>query len=150
MDVHDLPTINASLNATSAILLTLGYRFVRRGRIRAHRICMSAAFATSTAFLACYITYHVLKQRLTGEAHTRFAGTGLVRPLYFTILISHLILAFAVLPMALATLYYALRARFEKHRRIARWTFPIWLYVSITGVVVYLMLYHLYPSAAHG
>ncbi len=148
IEVSDLPTVNASLNATSAVLLALGYRFIRRRRVHAHRVCMLAAFGVSIVFLACYVTYHVLRRRMTGEAHTLFTGTGLVRPIYYTILISHLILAMAVVPLALTTLYYALRARFETHRRVARWTLPIWLYVSVTGVAVYLMLYHLYPASA--
>ena len=146
IDVHHLPAINAALNATSAVLLFVGYSFVRRGRIAAHRACMLSAFATSTLFLVCYVIYHILKRRLTGQAHTSFTGVGIVRPIYFTILISHLILAFAVLPLVLTTLYFALRGRFDRHRRIARWTFPIWLYVSVTGVVVYVMLYQALPS----
>jgi putative membrane protein len=142
IEVSDLPTVNASLNATSAVLLTLGYRFIRRREIRAHRICMSAAFAVSTAFLACYVVYH------WKAGSTSFTGQGLVRPIYFVILISHVLLAMAVLPLALTSLYYALRARFETHRRVARWALPVWLYVSVTGVLVYLMLYHLYPASA--
>lgn len=148
IEVTDLPSINASLNGTAAALLTLGYVCIRRGKVRGHIICMVSAFVVSTIFLACYVTYHVLKQRMTGDAHTRFLGTGVIRPIYFTLLISHVILAVAVLPFILIALNHAIRRRFNKHRRVARWAFPVWLYVSITGVVVYFMLYHLYPSAA--
>lgn len=148
IDVTTLPTVNASLNATAAVLLITGYTFIKQGKVKAHRISMLAAFAVSAAFLASYLTYHYLKHQATGEAHTRFTATGIVRPIYFTILWSHLVLAIVVLPLILAAMYYALRARFEKHRRVARWAFPVWLYVSVTGVVVYLMLYHLFPATA--
>lgn len=132
-----LPTLNAALNATSALLVTTGYTFIRRGRVRAHKACMIAAFATSTAFLASYLYYHAQ------VGATSFGGQGWIRPVYFTILISHTFLAATVVPLVLVTLYRAVRERFERHRAIARWTLPIWLYVSVTGVVVYLMLYHL-------
>jgi len=135
-----LPHLNAILNSTSAILLAAGYRFIRKGRIDAHRNCQLTAFSTSTLFLISYLTYHYY------HGATRFPGQGIVRPLYFTILITHTILAVVIVPMILLTLYRAARRDFVRHRRIARWTLPLWLYVSVTGVVVYLMLYHLYPQ----
>jgi putative membrane protein len=135
-----LPHLNAVLNSTSALLLLSGYRFIRLGRIQAHRNCQVAAVVTSTLFLVSYLTYHYY------HGATRFAGQGLARPLYFTILISHTILAVAIVPLIIITLYRAARGNFIRHRRIARWTLPLWLYVSVTGVIVYLMLYHIYPS----
>lgn len=140
LELSDLPTVDAALNATSAVLLTLGFIFIRRGNVRAHKACMLSAVGTSTVFLACYLTYHYF------HGTTRFAGQGAVRPLYFAILISHTVLAAAIVPLVVTTLYRALRGRFELHRRIAHWTLPTWLYVSVTGVVVYWMLYHLYPT----
>ncbi len=134
--VPTLPTLNAALNATSAVLLALGFAFIRRGRWKVHRAFMLSAFATSTAFLVSYLYYHAQ------VGTTPFAGQGWVRPVYFTILLTHTVLAVAVVPLALVTLARALRARFDRHRRIARWALPLWLYVSVTGVVVYLMLYH--------
>jgi putative membrane protein len=135
-----LPHLNAILNSTSAILLIAGYRFIRKGRINAHRNCQLAAFTTSTLFLISYLTYHYY------HGATRFPGQGIVRPIYFAILITHTTLAVVIVPMILLTLYRAVRLDFIRHKRIARWTLPLWLYVSITGVIVYLMLYHLYPS----
>lgn len=132
-----LPTLNALLNTTSAVLLIFGYRFIRRQNIRAHRACMLAAFSISVLFLISYLTYHY------HVGSTRFTGQGWIRPIYFTILLSHTVLAALVPFLALLTLFRALQAQFPKHRRIARWTLPIWLYVSVTGVIVYLMLYHL-------
>jgi uncharacterized membrane protein YozB (DUF420 family) len=117
-----------------------GFRFIRRGRIQAHRNCQVSAVVTSTLFLISYLTYHYY------HGATRFAGQGLVRPLYFAILLTHTILAVVIVPLILITLYRAARKDFVRHRRIARWTLPLWLYVSVTGVIVYLMLYHLYPS----
>ena len=137
LELSDLPTVDAALNATSAVLLTLGFILIRRGKVRAHKACMLSAVGTSTLFLACYLTYHYF------HGTTRFLGQGLVRPLYFSILISHTVFAVVIVPLVLTTLYRALRGRFELHRRIARWTLPAWLYVSVTGVVVYWMLYHL-------
>ena len=141
MTLSDLPPINASLNALSAIFLGFGFLFIRRKNIPAHRKCMTAAFATSTVFLACYLTYH-----LSVKVVTKFSGQGWIRPFYFTLLISHVFLAMLILPLAIITLSRALRARFDLHRKIARWTWPIWMYVSVTGVLVYLMLYQLYPA----
>lgn len=135
--ISALPTLNAVLNATSAVLLILGYQFIRQQNIRAHRICMIAAFSVSVLFLISYLTYHY------HAGTTRFPGQGWVRLVYFIILISHTILAALVPFLAVLTLFRALKEQFAKHRRIARWTLPIWLYVSVTGVLVYLMLYHL-------
>ncbi|MEP6718312.1 MAG: DUF420 domain-containing protein [bacterium] len=135
-----LPHVNAILNSTSAILLMAGYRFIRQGRINAHRNCQIAAVSTSTLFLISYLTYHFY------HGATKFPGQGTVRTLYFTILLTHTILAVVIVPLILLTLYRAARQDFVRHRRIARWTLPLWLYVSVTGVIVYLMLYHLYPS----
>lgn len=137
MSVADLPALNATLNAIAAVLLVTGYLLIRRGRIRQHRRVMLAAFTTSALFLVSYVTYHA-------NAGSRpFAGQGPIRIVYFAILISHVILAAAILPLALITLTHGLRERFDRHVPIARWTLPIWLYVSVTGVVVYWMLYQM-------
>ena len=135
MTVHDLPAINATLNAISGILLFAGYLFIRAKKIREHRRCMIAAFVTSSLFLICYIVYHAQ------VGSVRFTRQGFVRPLYFSVLITHVTLAAFVLPLAIVTLSRGLKARYAQHRRIARWTFPIWLYVSVTGVLVYVLLY---------
>lgn len=140
MTISDLPTINAILNSISAIFLTFGYGFIRQKKINAHRACMVGAFITSTIFLASYLTYHYY------HGATGFTGQGIIRPIYFTILITHTILAVVIVPLIFITLARALKGRFDRHRQIARWTLPLWLYVSVTGVVVYLMLYHLYPA----
>ena len=135
-----LPHLNACLNGTSAVLLFSGYRFIRAKNVIAHRTCQVAALVVSILFLASYLTYHY------NHGSTRFQGTGLARPIYFTILTTHTILAIVIVPLVILTFYRALRNDFTRHRRIARITLPIWLYVSITGVIVYLMLYHIYPS----
>jgi putative membrane protein len=138
LPLSDFPALDAALNAASALLLSLGFVFIRRQQVGAHKVCMLSAFSTSTLFLICYLWYH---------AHygvTRFTGRGAVRPFYFALLGSHTILAAAIVPLALVTLSRALRQRFDLHRRIARWTLPLWIYVSVTGVIVYWMLYHLY------
>jgi putative membrane protein len=135
----NLPTLNACLNTTSALLLLLGFYFIRQRNIPAHRACMGGAFLVSVLFLVSYLLYHY------HAGTTRFTGQGMVRLAYFTILISHTVLAALVPFLAVITLLRALRGHYDKHRRIARWTLPIWLYVSVTGVVVYVMLYHLYP-----
>jgi uncharacterized membrane protein YozB (DUF420 family) len=137
MSVADLPALNATLNAIAAVLLVTGYVLIRRGRIQQHRRVMLAAFSTSALFLVSYVIYHA------NTGSRPFAGPGAIRIVYFAILISHVILAAAILPMALITLTQALRERFDRHMRIARWTLPIWLYVSVTGVIVYLMLYQM-------
>jgi len=135
-----LPALNAALNSLSAVFLFTGYLFIRAKNRDAHRACMLAAFACSILFLISYLVYHFQ------VGSVGFKGQGWIRPVYFTILITHTILATAVVPLALITLVRALRERFDAHRRIARWTFPIWLYVSVTGVIVYWMLYWLVPS----
>ncbi len=132
------PALNASLNAAAAVFLVAGFAMIRTRRIQAHRACMGTAFALSTAFLVSYVIYHLQVGSVS------FAGQGWIRPVYFALLISHIILAAAILPLALVTLTRALRERFDKHRAIARWTLPIWLYVSLTGVVIYWLLYHAY------
>jgi uncharacterized membrane protein YozB (DUF420 family) len=138
MSAADLPHLNAVLNALSGALLTAGFLFIRRRRIGAHRACMIAAFCTSVLFLISYVTYHA-------QMGSRpFPGTGAVRALYFSVLIPHVVLAAAVLPLAIVTLRRGLRRDDLRHRRIARWTLPIWLFVSVTGVIVYLMLYQMY------
>jgi putative membrane protein len=136
--VSDLPTVNALLNGTAAVLLATGWTCIRRGRIDAHRRCMLAAFTASCLFLVSYVVYHA-------QAGSRpFTGQGLARSVYFAILVTHVLLAAAILPLALVTLRRALGGDYVRHRRIARWTFPVWMYVSVTGVVIYLMLYHWY------
>ena len=135
--ISDLPTVNATLNTISTVLLTVGFFMIRRRKIIAHRNCMIAAFVVSGLFLTSYLIYHY------HAGSTPFEGSGWIRFVYFAVLIPHIILAAAILPLALTTLYFALRKRFTKHRRIARWTLPIWLYVSVTGIIVYWMLYHL-------
>jgi len=135
-----LPHLNACLNGTSALLLLSGYTFIRQRNVVAHRACQIAALAVSILFLASYLTYHY------NHGTTRFQGTGLARPIYFTILTSHTILAMVIVPLVILTFYRAFRKDFVRHRRIARVTLPIWLYVSITGVIVYFMLYQIYPS----
>lgn len=132
-----LPSINASLNAVTAILLVLGYILIRRRAVTAHKLCMVSASITSTIFLGCYLYYHFYHGR------TSFPGTGFVRPVYFTILSSHTILAVVQLPLIFMTLFRAFRGEFQKHIVIARVTLPIWLYVSITGVIIYFMLYQI-------
>ena len=140
MTVRDLPALNAVLNATSAILLVIGFWLIRTKRIALHRRVMTVAFATSTLFLISYLTYHAQ------VGSVRFTGTGRARTIYFAILISHTILAALVAPLAVTTFILARRGRFEIHRRFARITLPIWLYVSVTGVVIYTMLYRMHWS----
>ena len=130
------PVINASLNGASTVLLLIGHRFIKKGRMPAHRATMITAVITSTLFLTSYLYYHAH----VGSVH--FQGTGWSRPVYFTILISHVVLAAVIVPLVIVTLTRALRERFDRHRAIARWTYPLWLYVSVTGVLVYFMLYH--------
>jgi uncharacterized membrane protein YozB (DUF420 family) len=139
-DYSFFPALNATLNGASAVLIVTGRSLIKRKKVALHRACMLAAVVTSAAFLACYLYYHAH----VGSVH--FPGQGWVRPVYFTILISHTILAGAVPILVVLSLTLALRQRFERHRRIARWTYPIWLYVSVTGVVVYLMLYQIYGA----
>jgi putative membrane protein len=138
MTIEDLPTLNATLNAISAALLSVGYMFIRRKERQRHKVCMLAAFAMSVLFLISYVTYHAQ------VGSKPFPGQGASRAIYFTVLIPHVILAATIVPLALITLSRGLSNRIDPHRRIARWTLPIWLYVSITGVIVYLMLYVMY------
>jgi uncharacterized membrane protein YozB (DUF420 family) len=137
ISVSQLPSLNAALNALSAILLIAGYLFIKSRNIKAHKTCMLAAFASSVFFLISYLVYHYQ------VGSVPFKGQGSIRLVYFTILLTHTVLATAVVPLALVTLFRALKERFDRHRRIACWTLPIWLYVSVTGVIVYAMLYHM-------
>jgi uncharacterized membrane protein YozB (DUF420 family) len=139
-DYSLFPALNATLNGTSAVLIATGRGLIRRGNMAAHRACMIAAVICSTAFVVSYLWYHAH----VGSVH--FQGRGFVRPVYFAILISHTSLALVVVPLVIVTLVRALRARYDRHRAIAHWTYPIWLYVSVTGVVIYVMLYHLYAA----
>ena len=138
-DVAALPALNAVLNGASAVLLTAGWLAIRRRRIAVHRACMLGAFSVSVLFLVSYVVYHAL------AGSRPFTGQGWIRPVYFAILISHVVLAAAMVPFVLTTLYRALGADFARHARLARVTLPVWLYVSVTGVVVYLILYRLFP-----
>jgi uncharacterized membrane protein YozB (DUF420 family) len=133
-----LPHLNAALNAASFLLLVAGLYNIKRGRVSAHRACMLSALVVSALFLVSYVVYHAQ------YGSVRFMGQGLARPVYFVILITHVTLAITIVPLVFVTARRALQGDFARHRRIARWTYPLWLYVSITGVVVYLMLYHLY------
>jgi len=142
MTVHDLPAVNASLNALSTVFICLGWWFILHERKAQHIAMMICALTTSTAFLTCYLIYH-----FNVRVVTKFTAVGLVRPVYYALLSSHILLAFVTLPLVIMTVIPALRARFDKHRRIAKWTMPIWLYVSVTGVLVYLMLYKWFPPA---
>ncbi len=135
-----LPHLNAALNASSFVLLSSGYVFIRRKNVKAHRNCQLAALTTSVIFLISYLTYHA------HHGVTKFAGQGIARPIYFTILYTHTFLAAVIVPLVIITVRRAKREDFQRHKRIARVTLPMWLYVSITGVVVYVMLYHLYPA----
>jgi uncharacterized membrane protein YozB (DUF420 family) len=139
--VHPLATTNAVLNAVATVLLIAGWSFIKRGKVRAHRAAMMSAFAVSTVFLACYLTYHAL------VGHVPFRGEGGVRTVYFAILITHIILAVFVPILALRMFFLAWKGRWDAHRRLGKITMPIWLYVSVTGVVIYAMLYHLFPGA---
>lgn len=141
-DYSIFPALNAGLNGASAIMITTGRMLIRRQKVRLHRACMITAVATSSLFLISYLYYHAH----VGSVH--FPGQGWVRPVYFTILISHTLLAAAVVPLVLISLNYALREKFDRHRRIVRWAYPVWLYVSVTGVVVYVMLYQIYGAHA--
>lgn len=138
--VSMLPAVNATLNGASAVFIVLGYRFVRRRELERHRNAMVAAFACSTLFLVSYVIYHAYK------GHTVFAGEGLIRPIYFFILITHIVLSAVALPLILTTFFYSLSRRFQTHRKVARWTLPLWLYVSVTGVLVFAILKTFNPA----
>jgi uncharacterized membrane protein YozB (DUF420 family) len=136
----DLPAVNASLNGLSAVLLMFGFLFIRKKNVPAHRRCMQAAVMTSTLFLVCYVVYHA------NAGRTVFRDPAWFRPYYLGLLLTHTVLAVVIVPMVIVTLSRALRERFDKHKRIARWTWPLWMYVSVTGVVIYLLLYQVYPQ----
>jgi uncharacterized membrane protein YozB (DUF420 family) len=140
MSFSDLPAVNAGLNSLSVIFLTAGYVFIRRQNKIAHRNCMIAAFVTSTIFLTCYLIYHA------NAGRTVFRKPQWFRPFYLTLLLTHTVLAVVIVPMILMTMTRALRERFDAHRRIARWTWPLWMYVSVTGVIIYLLLYQIFPQ----
>jgi putative membrane protein len=140
--VEFFPPLNASLNALSGVFLLIGYSLIRQKKIQTHKRFMLAACTTSVLFLICYVTYHTIR----GGVVTKFAGTGGWRTLYLAILTSHTILAVVILPLAILSVYNGLKMRVPQHRRVARWTFPLWMYVSVTGVLVYFFLYHWFPS----
>ena len=144
--VQIFPHINAALNALSGIFLVCGLFFILNKRVHEHRLCMLTASSLSALFLICYISYHSLRTYYFGLGPTKFTGEGIVRPIYFTILTSHTFLAAVIAPFVVATLYKALKGNFDSHKRLARLVYPVWLYVSITGVIVYVFLYHLYPG----
>lgn len=141
MSISDLPAVNASLNALSAILLTAGFVHIKQGRQTAHRNCMVGALVCSVLFLTCYITYHLHAGR------TVFKDPAWFRPIYLGLLLTHTILAVVIVPMVIVTVVRAARGRFDSHKRIARWTWPMWMYVSVTGVLIYLLLYQIFPQA---
>jgi uncharacterized membrane protein YozB (DUF420 family) len=141
MTVHDLPAVNATLNGLSAILLACGFVCIKRKKVAAHRACMIAAFSTSVIFLICYLAYHYL------AGVTRFQNPPWFRPYYIALLTSHTLLAVVIVPLILMTLHRALKQRFDLHKKIARWTWPLWMYVSVTGVAVYLILYQFFPQS---
>jgi len=140
MTLHDLPAVNGTLNGLSAIFLSAGYIFIKKKNMRAHRNCMISAFATSVIFLICYLTYHYY------HGVTKFKDPAWFRPIYIALLFTHTVLAVVIVPLILITLNRALKERFELHKKIARWTWPLWMYVSVTGVVVYLILYQIFPQ----
>lgn len=146
MNIYDLPAVNAALNGLSAVFLTLGFIFIKRGNKIAHRNCMISAFVTSIVFLTCYLIYHGYIACVLHRGPTRFLNPLWFRPIYLTILITHTILAMVIVPLILRTLWLAKKQRFEAHKKIARWTWPAWMYVSVTGVVVYLLLYQIFPQ----
>ena len=141
MTAHDLPAVNATLNGLSAVFLACGYFFIKRGDKTAHRNCMMAALSTSAIFLVCYLTYH-----FTVKTLTHFVEPHWFRPFYLTLLVSHTLLAVVILPLIVATVIFAAKQNFERHKKIARWTWPLWMYVSVTGVLVYLLLYQIFPQ----
>ena len=141
MEINDLPHVMAALNSLSVVLLSAGYYFIRRGRWRHHRACMITALVVSAAFLVFYVIYKA------NSGFAKFGGEGLVRPIYFSILVVHILGAIAIVPLVPLTVWRALKGRLEDHRRIARWTWPLWVYVGVSGVVVYVMAVHIYPYA---
>ena len=150
MSFSNLPAVNAFLNGVSAVLLSFGLHFILNRNEIAHRRCMLGAFGSSILFLICYITYHGYRAYVLHVGPTRFLEPAWFRPIYLGILLTHTVLAVVVVPLAIVTLSRALRARFDKHRKIARWTWPIWMYVSVTGVLIYFLLYRIYPQHGTG
>jgi putative membrane protein len=148
MSLADLPAVNACLNGLSGVLLGLGYRFIRRKNKDAHRNCMVAAFVTSILFLACYLTYHGYLAYALHRGPTVFKEPAWFRPIYLVILGTHTVLAVVIVPLAVITLVLALKQRFDRHRAIARWTWPLWMYVSVTGVLIYFLLYRIFPQSS--
>jgi putative membrane protein len=142
----DLPAVNAVLNSLSAVFLMTGWVFIKRQNQSAHIKCMIAALITSTAFLTCYVYYHYKMKQVYGEAHTSFQDPAWFRPIYLAILFTHLIGAFAIVPLVIMTVTWAIRRRFESHKKVSRWTWPLWMYVSVTGVLIYLLLYQIFPQ----
>jgi uncharacterized membrane protein YozB (DUF420 family) len=142
MTLHDLPAVNATLNGLSAAFLTAGYVFIKRKNMKAHRNCMISAFVTSALFLVCYLTYHIVVHHVTV-----FRDPPWFRPIYLTILLTHTVLAVVIVPLIFMTLSRGLRGQFDRHKRIARWAWPIWMYVSVTGVLVYWLLYQKFPQS---
>lgn len=147
LDLAFLPTLNAALNGLATLLLLAGYVLIRAGKRDAHKRCMLGAFATSVIFLGCYLLHKAWKASVGDTLHTTFAGQGAARAIYLVILLTHLVLAMAVPVLAVLLIRWGLTRQWEKHKRLARWAWPVWLYVSVTGVVIYLMLYH-WPTAA--
>jgi len=146
MTISDLPAVNASLNTIASILLMAGFVLIKRGNKTAHRNCMVGALICSTIFLASYVYYHYSMKKMYGEAHTRFLNPEWFRPIYLTILFTHLVCAIAIVPMVIVTVSRAARGRFELHKKIALWTWPVWMYVSVTGVLIYFLLYQIFPQ----
>lgn len=146
MSLADLPLVNACLNGLSAILLSVGYYFIRHKRQIAHRNCMVAAFITSALFLVGYITYHGYRAYYLHQGPTVFRNPPAFRPVYLAILLTHTVLAMVIVPLALTSMWLGLKQRFDRHRRLSRWTWPVWMYVSVTGVVIYLLLYRIFPQ----
>ena len=146
MTLSDLPAVNATLNGISAVLLITGYCFIKRGNQKAHQNCMVGALIASVLFLSCYVYYHYSMKKLYGSAHTRFLNPEWFRPIYLVILFTHLVAAIAIVPMVIVTVTRAARRQFDRHKRIARWTWPVWMYVSTTGVLIYFLLYQIFPQ----
>lgn len=142
MTLHDLPALNASLNGLSALLLLAGFIFIKRGNQDAHRRCMITAFVSSCVFLIGYLVHKVF---VVKGVNTPFAGPAGLKPWYLLMLATHVILAMAIVPLALASIAFGLKGKFEQHKKVARWTWPLWMYVSVTGVLIYLLLYQIYP-----
>ena len=141
-----LPAVNATLNSLSAVFLTVGYVLIKRKQINRHRNCMIAAVITSVVFLTSYLTYHYGMQHYYGKGATIFRDPSWFRPIYLTILLTHTVLAVVIVPLVIASVVLGLKRRDEKHKRISRWTWPLWMYVSVTGVIIYLLLYQIFPQ----